>query len=207
MKNISIFSLFLAGLIFMSCSNTKLISSYASPGAKIEKSNKILVIAMMSDNDKKLRANIESMMVQTLRSQGIDAGSSVTLFGPNAFASMGEKAVVQKLKDKNFDKTVTIALLDKTKENYYRPGYVGLTPYAYHFWGYYNYYYPMVYRPGYITDKNKFILEGNVYSLDTDKLLYSAQTKTINPDSPQQLASTFTKTLLSDMYKNGVFSN
>lgn len=200
-------SVLFSAIIFGSCSNTKLLSSYIAPEAKIQKSNKILVIAMMGDKDKKLRENIEAIMVQTLREQGIDAGSSMVQFGPNVFAALDEKAVMQKLKDQNFDETFTIAVLDKTKENYYRPGYIGMAPNPYRFWGYYNNYYARIYRSGYYTDKNKFILEGSIYNLNSEKLLYSAQTKTINPDNPRQLATTFTKTLLNDMYKNGVFSN
>ncbi|MHA4896056.1 hypothetical protein ACXZ1K_14985 [Pedobacter sp. PWIIR3] len=190
-----------------SCSNTKLLTSYAAPEGKIKKNNKILVIAMMSDKDKKLRENMENIMVQTLRAQGIDAGSSIAQYGVDAFKNMDEKTTLQKLKEQNFDGTFTIALLKKTKESDYRPGYISYGPNPYRFWGYYHNMYSMIYRPGYYTDKNQFVLEGTVYNLGSDKLLYSAQTKTINPDSPYQLASTFTKTLLSDMAKNGVFSN
>ncbi|MGY4384974.1 hypothetical protein ACVWYN_002010 [Pedobacter sp. UYP24] len=190
-----------------SCSNTKLVSSFVAPQATIKKNNKLLVIAMMGDKDKKLRENMEKIMVQTLRAQGIDAGSSIAQFGVDAFANMDEKTLLQKLKDHNFDGTFTIALLDKTKETNYRPGYIGLAPNPYRFWGYYHNMYARVYRPGYYTDKNQFILEGSVFNLNSDQLLYSAQTKTVDPDSPQQLASIFTKTVLADMARKGIFSN
>jgi len=102
-------------------------------------------------------------------------------------------------------------LLKKSKESTYKYGRMMIAPYPYRFWGYYNNYYSnfygRVYMPGYFSDDNKFLLEGSVYSLDSDKLLYSAKTKTINPSSPQTLASEFTKKLLNDMYKNGIITD
>ncbi|MES2827036.1 MAG: hypothetical protein V4687_02735 [Bacteroidota bacterium] len=201
------FAVVIAVLCFSSCGNTKLISSYAAPQAKIQKNNKILVIAMMGEKDKKLRENVESVLVQTLRAQGLDAGSSLKEFGPDAFAKLDEKTTMQKLKDQGFDGTFTIALINKSKDKAYRPGYVALAPSPYRFWGYYNSMYVRVYRPGYYADNNQFVLEGIFYSIGSDKLLYSAQTRTVNPNSPHALASVFTKTLLDDMNKNGVFSN
>lgn len=197
----------IAAIFLGACSNTKLVSSYAAPQAKIQKSSKILVIAMMGEKDKKLRENVESVLVQTLRAQGFDAGSSLKEFGPDAFSKLDEKTTMQKLRDQGFDGTFSVALINKTKDNVYRPGHVAVVPSPYRFWGYYNSMYARVYRPGYYADNNQFVLEGTVYSISSDKLLYSAQTKTVNPDSPHALASTFTKTLLNDMNKNGVFSN
>ncbi|MEJ7557664.1 MAG: hypothetical protein WKF66_05100 [Pedobacter sp.] len=197
--------------LISSCSNTKLLSSYVSPNSKLNKSSKVLVMAMMGDQDKKLRANMEKIMVQNLQARGINAGSAIEQFGGDSLKSLDEKTAMKKIKDKGFDGAFTIALLDKTKESTYKHGRMAIAPYPYRFWGYYNNYYSnfygRVYIPGYYSDDNKFILEGSVYSLDSDKLLYSAKTKTFNPSSPQSLASEFTKKLLNDMYKNGVIAD
>jgi hypothetical protein len=198
-------------VLFSSCSNTKLVSSYVAPTSKLPKSSKILVMAMMGDQDKKLRASMERVMVENLKSRGISAGSAIAEFGVDALKSLDEKTAMKKVKDQGFDGAFTIALLTKTKESTYKYGRMMIAPYPYRFWGYYNNYYSnfygRVYMPGYFSDDNKFILEGSVYGFDSDKLLYSAKTKTVNPSSPQALASEFTKKLLNDMYKNGIIND
>jgi hypothetical protein len=204
-------AILLACTILSSCSNTKLLSSYAAPNSKLQKNSKILVMAMMGDQDKKLRANMEKILVENLQSRGINAGSSIEQFGVDALKSLDEKTAMKTIKDQGFDGAFTVALLDKTKESTYKYGRVGIAPYPYRFWGYYNNYYSnfygRVYMPGYYSDDNRFVLEGNVYGLDGDKLLYSAKTKTFNPSSPQALASEFTKKLLNDMLKNGIITD
>lgn len=204
-------SIISATILLSSCSNTKLLSSYAAPNSKLSKSTKVLVMAMMGDQDKKLRANMEKIMVENLQSRGINAASAIAQFGGDALKSLDEKTAMKTIRDQGFDGAFTIALLDKTKESTYKYGRMVMAPYPWRFWGYYNNYYSnfygRAYMPGYYSDDNKFILEGSVYGLDSDKLLYSAKTKTFNPSSPQALASDFTKKLLNDMYKNGIITD
>lgn len=204
-------SIISATILLSSCSNTKLLSSYAAPNSKLSKSTKVLVMAMMGDQDKKLRANMEKIMVENLQSRGINAASAIEQFGGDALKSLDEKTAMKTIRDQGFDGAFTIALLDKTKESTYKYGRMVMAPYPWRFWGYYNNYYSnfygRAYLPGYYSDDNKFILEGSVYGLDSDKLLYSAKTKTFNPSSPQALASDFTKKLLNDMYKNGIITD
>ena len=209
MKNkLSTAALFLLLAFFISsCSNTKILYSKAQPEAKLEKNSKVLVIAMMTDKDQKLRQNMENIMVQNLKKNGIDAGSSIATFGLNAFEKLDEETTMKKIRSQGYDGAFTIALLAKTKEKNFRTGGFRTIWNPYRFWGYYNNTFATVYTPGYYARDNKFIIEGNVFSLSSDKLVYSAQTKTFNPNSPESLASSFTKTLLNDMYKNGVFSN
>jgi hypothetical protein len=204
-------AMFAAATLFSSCSSTKLLSSYTAPNSKLQKSSKVLVMAMMGDQDKKLRANMEKIMVENFQARGINAGSAIEIFGGDALKSLDEKTAMKQIRDKGFDGAFTIALLDKTKESTYKYGRMMVAPYPYRFWGYYNNYYSnfygRVYMPGYYSDDNKFILEGSVYGLDSDELLYSAKTKTFNPSSPKALASEFTKKLLNDMYKNGIITD
>jgi len=204
-------SLITTAFLFSSCSNTKLLSSYTAPDSKLPKNSKVLVMAMMGDQDKKLRANMERIMVENLQARGINAGSAIEEFGGEALKSLDEKTAMKTIKDKGFDGAFTIALLDKTKETTYKYGRMVMAPYPWRFWGYYNNYYSnfygRAYMPGYYSDDNKFILEGSVYGLTSDKLLYSAKTKTFNPSSPQALASDFTKKLLNDMVKSGIITD
>lgn len=194
----------LFAILLNACNSTKIISSWADPQGTIEKSNKVLVIGLMGAKDRSLKENVENVTVQNLKAHGINAGSALAEYGPKAFEGLSESQALKKIKNKGYDGTFTIALLDKTKEKNYNPGSVSIWPRTYRFWGYYHTMYARVYEPGYYTVTNKFILEANFYSLNTDKLIYSVQTKSSDPSSPQALATDFNKRLFDDMISKGV---
>lgn len=208
MKRISFIAasgmVFLTALLFSSCNSTKLVSSWTAKELTVQQSNKILVIALMGNRDRKLRENVENALVEHLRKHNITAGSALAEYGPKDFEGMEEKAALEKIKAKGYDGTFTIALLDKTKQKQFVPGGMGFGPMYYGFWGYYRPMYARIYEPGYYQVTNRFMLEANFFNLTQDKLVYSAQTKSTDPSSPQALAEEFTKTLLDDMVKKGV---
>lgn len=192
-------------LIFLvSCGSTKLISSWKAPDVSDQKFSKVLVIGLMGNKDRSLRENVENIIIQQLQTKGINAGSAFAEYGPRTFEGLDEPAALKKLRNKGYDGAVTVALLDKSKEKRYNPGMTGLYPGTYRFWGYYRTIYTRIYEPGYYTISNKFMLEASVYDLNSDKLIYSAQTKSVDPASPQSLASEFSDKIFEDMSKKGV---
>lgn len=195
---------FLFFLLLNACNSTRIVSSWADAQGTIEKSNRILVIGLMGAKDRSLKENVENVTVQNLKAHGINAGSALAEYGPKAFEGLSESQVLKKIRDKGYDGTFTIALLDKIKEKNYNRGSMGMWPGPYRFWGYYHMVYARVYEPGYYTVTNKFILEANFYNLSTDKLIYSIQTKSLDPSSPQALATDFNKRLFDDMINKGV---
>jgi hypothetical protein len=194
----------LFALLLNACNSTKIISSWADAQGTIEKSNKVLVIALMGAKDRNLKENVENITVQNLKAHGINAGSALAEYGPKAFEGLNEAEALKKIRNKGYDGTFTIALLDKTKQKKYNPGSVGMWPGPYRFWGYYHSMYGRIYEPGYYSVTNKFILEANFYSLNTEKLIYSVQTKSLDPSSPRALATDFNKRLFDDMISKGV---
>lgn len=180
------------------CGSTKLVSSWKSPEASIHTSGKVLVVALMGNRDRNLRENMEKAIVRRLQDNGIQAGSAFEEYGPKILEGYGETEVLKKFKGKGYNAAVTIALLDKSKEKQYVPG-------SYpRFWGYYGMMYGRMYEPGYYSVSNKFLIEANFYDLDANQLIYSVQTKSINPSSPQSLASEFSDKIFTDITKKGV---
>ena len=205
MKKISLFGSLLLLILFVgSCSNTKLLTAWKAPNEPVPSFKKVLVIAMMTDRDRKLRENVENVMVAKLNAAGINAGSALAEYGPKVFDGKDESATLKAIEDKGYDGTFTIALLDKSKGKVYNPGMITHRPVR--FWGYYRSVFARVYQPGYYSTSTKFILEANFYNLNPDKLLYSAQTRTIDPSSPLALANAFSDKLFNDMRKQGVIS-
>ncbi|WP_256006205.1 hypothetical protein [Pedobacter deserti] len=190
--------------IVSSCSSTRLVSSWNAPDASLRGFNKVLVIGLMGDRDRNLRENTENVIVRRLQSYGINAGSAYAEYGPKAFEKLEEKAALSKLKEKGYDGAFTVALLDKSKEKRYTPGMMGIYPGPYRFWGYYNMMYTRIYEPGYYTVTNNFMLEANFYDLNADKLLYSGQARSVDPASPQSLATEFSDKIFNDMTQKGI---
>lgn len=206
MKNISLTgSLMLILFIISGCSNTKLLTSWKAPDEPAPAFKKVLVIALMTDKDRKLRENVENVIVKDLQANGINAGSALAEYGPKAFDEKNENAALKVIQDKGYDGTFTIALLDKSKEKRYNPGMITYRPIR--FWGYYRSVFARVYEPGYYAVSNQFILEANFYNLNPDKLIYSAQTKTVDPSSPLSLATEFSTKLFADMKQKGLIRN
>jgi hypothetical protein len=204
MYRIGIAGLSVLLIILAACSSTKLISSWKADEVSNQKFDKVLVIGLMGNKDRSLRENMEKIIVQQLQSKGINAGSAFAEYGPKTFEGSDEPSSLKKIKSKGYDGAITIALLDKSKEKNYNPGTMGVYPNRYRFWGYYRNMYGRIYEPGYYTVTNKFMLEANVYDLNADKLIYSAQTRSVDPASPQSLATEFSDKIFEDMNVKGV---
>jgi hypothetical protein len=196
----------LSGMLLNACNSTRLVSSWKAPDGALQSYHKILVIGVMGAKDREIREKVENEIVTGFQARGINAGSAYAEYGPKTFENMNENTVLKKMRDKEYDGTFTIALLDKAKQKRYVPGSVSYFPGPYYdrFWGYYSTVYSRLYEPGYYTITTNYLLEANFYNLTTGKLLYSAQTKSFDPGNAQKLASDFSKTVLDDMAKKGI---
>ena len=208
MKKMILFSA-IALITSASCNNTQLISSWKAPNQtkSIEKYNKILIVGLTGSKDRELRENIENSVAKKLQEKGISVETSTQAYGPTSFRSMNEESAVKMVNDKGFDGVIVLALLDKKQESSYTPGYSSSTPYALvrnRWYGNYSVLYDRVYNPGYYTTTTDYTLEANLYRTKGDKLLYSAQAKSFDPNSSADLASGFSKALVQDMISKGV---
>lgn len=201
---LGLLALSLLVILLGACGSTKLISSWKADDVSNQKFDKVLVIGLMGNKDRDLRENVERIIVQQLQTKGINSGSAFAEYGPKTFEGLDESSALKKLKNKGYDGAITVALLDKSKEKTYNPGMVGVYPRTYRFWGHYRTLYTRIYEPGYYKVTNKFLLEANVYDLDADKLIYSAQTRSVDPVSPQSLATEFSDKIFEDMSLKGV---
>lgn len=196
-------------LVATSCNNTKLLSSWKAPNASMDKYNKILVVGMTGGKDRELRQPIEDAVAKRLQAEGINGETSTQQYGPKSFRTMSEEQAVKMVNDNGYDGVMVIALLDKNQERNYTPGYTTSTPYAVirnRWYGGYSVLYDRVYNPGYYNTTTDYVLEASFYKTKGDKLIYSAQTKSFDPNSSADLAVDFSKTVVKDMFDKGVIS-
>jgi hypothetical protein len=194
--------------LLMSCGSTSHItSSWKAPGAQAKKYKKIVVLGMIQEADRTIREKMEQHIVGDLKAMGYDAVCSCDEYSPKAFEGMSEKEAIAKLQHSGVDAVLTITLLDKEKEKYYVPGRITYSPYyMYHnrFYGYYQTMYQRVYSKGYYVTNTKYFWESNLYDLESNSLLYSAQSQSFDPASTESLSHEYGLMIVKDMVKNNV---
>ena len=114
------------------------------------------------------------------------------------------ETMMEKIKSLQCDLIFTIALVEKQSEARYIPGNMGMygpfPAYGLRFRGYYSYWYPYMYDPGYYVTDKTYLMEGNLFETSTESLIWSVQTETLNPPSIEK----FSKTLIDLMLKKGI---
>lgn len=209
MKKITYLTSLVLALLVASCSpSTKILGSWASPNKKMG-GYKDLVILGISESVIS-RQTFEDQIQLALTNDGIKASNSSVIIPPGTKPSESEKEkFVQALKAQGHDAVMTIALLDQTSESRYVPGTSAYTPMMYggfyrSYWGYYNYYSPMMYDPGYYTTDKSYFLEANVYDVNTEELIWSSQSETTNPANLEAFAHAFAAVISDQLLKDGI---
>ena len=197
-------------LLLAACSSTNVLNSWKDTEV-VEQATlkKVLVIAMLPEKQRELRQEMEYEMVDDLQKRGFTAVSALQEYGPKSFAGMNEKQVMQELGKSNIDGIITIALQDTETSEHYVPGRVRYEPYAVRYNRFYRTYqtfYERIYTPGYTDQQTNYFFETNLYQLNGNKLLYSAQSKSFDPSSARQIANEVAKAVVKDMEKNKILS-
>lgn len=189
------------------CSSSRITSSWKSDSAQPQTFTKIIVLGLIRENDRHLRESMEQQLVTGLRNLGYDATCSCDEYNPKSFENMTEEQALAKLKNSGVDAVMTIVLLDKTRERYYVPGRVQYTPYRMYynrFWGYSRTMYGRIYTEGYYTEDTKYFWETNLYALQDNELIYSAQSQSFDPASSVKMGEEHAVMLTKDMLKKKV---
>lgn len=197
-------------LVAAGCTTSRITTSWKAENTVAKKYNKIMVMGLIRETDRSIEENMENHFVDDLKGMGYNAVSSLQEYGPKAFDNMSEEMAVSKLKNSGVDAVITIVLLDKQKERKYIPGnYFYYSPYySYHnrFWGYRTVLYSRIYEPGYYVTNTKYFWESNLYEMDSQKLVYSAQSQSFDPGSSESLGHEYGQILVNDMVKKNVIS-
>ncbi len=189
MKVKMIVLLSLAGLLFACSPATRLEKSWADPSLTpetVKAFKKVLVIAPLNDETSQRIA--EDKLVALLKN--VEAVQSYLYLTAE---DTEQKQVIQKLKNDGFDGTILIRLKDVEKETTYQPG----TSYG----GWYGYRYA---TPGYYSENTTFMVETNLYSLESEKLLWSGTTSTLNPSKLDKTIDDIFATLRYEWQKKGL---
>lgn len=201
--------LFLLAGIAACSSSTQIMGSWKSPEIEAQNYQRV-VVAALTDNVL-ARQEVENDLQAQLQQRGIEATRSIDLFPPSAAAKAGPDVnlLIERIKENGHDAILTAALVDEQTETRYVPGNMGYQPMSRFMWygsfrGYYNFWYPTLYDPGYYTEDKVYYLETNLYDVNTDRLVWSAQSKSHSPRSLRKAASQFAELTVQKMAEDNV---
>jgi len=192
------------------CSSSKITTSWKAEDAVAGNYKKILVIGLIREADRSIQEKMENHLAGDLKNLGYNAVSSLQEYGPKAFDKMDEEAAIAKIKSSGVDAVITIVLLDKEKERNYVPSAIHYSPYGYYsnrFWGYRTVLYHRIYEPGYYITNTKYFWESNLYDMATQKLIYSVQTQSFDPNNSEALGHEYGLMIVKNMVKQNVLQD
>jgi hypothetical protein len=191
-------------LIMMSCSSSKITSSWKGQNVQPKQYNKIIVLGLIRDAERSIREKMEEHLVGDLHDLGYNAVTSMSVFGPQAFRRMSEDSAVNYIKNAGADGVITIVLLDKSKEQRYVSSRMRYGPVHTPFGTYYSTMYDRIYGTGYFVTDTKYFWESNFYDVASKQLLYSVQTQSFSPSSSEALGHEYGKMIVNDMVNKQV---
>lgn len=191
--------------------NTKIVGAWTSEEIPANKSYEKVFIAALTPNTNVQNA-IENNLATAARQRGIEAATSAQVFTKSFTKDEqpSKKEILDKVKAQNADAIFTVTLLDQETETRYVPGsttYYRPMTYGRYYGSFYNYYttmYPVTYEPGYYKTDQVYYMESNLYDAETEKLIWSAQSKTVNPSNIDSFARDYTQAMVNELIKDGV---
>ena len=199
-----------AGLLFLlfSCTAVRITSAWKDPQLTETNFKRIMVFSLLEGvQNAELRTHMEQHMAADFSQMGYEAKAATDVYGPRSFKGKTEEEIIEQLRLDGFDAVVSLAVLDVAREETYIRERMDYRPegiYYSRFGRYYSYWYSRVYTPGYYVSSTRYILEANLFDTKTDKLIFSAQTESIDPATLDQLGHRFSMKVVTAMKEKGV---
>jgi len=174
-------------LLVTACASTSIEQQWKAPQA----TQLHRVATVTHSRDVTIRHTSEDDMAQQLRARGVDAVPGYRILSDQDYRD--REAAKAKLRTAGFDGVIVMRLVGKDTRLQYVPGDFG----AYGYWG-------AGWGPGYYEPETIVRIETAAYSLQNNRLVYSALSKTIDPNSVGSLVSDVTEKVANAMQKQGV---
>lgn len=150
-----------------------------------------------------LRRTFENTFVDRLTEDKINATASFALMPADIRPS--EKSIKAVIEDIKFDAVLVTHLVGETEKKVYHPSVYRMDTHR-GFYDYYDHVGGYVYEPGYYTRHQLVILETNLYDTQTEQLVWSMQSESMNPNSEKGLIVAKIKTVIKKLKAQGLIS-
>ena len=172
-------------------SNTSIEQSWTPPSGAPADLHK--VVTVMVSKDTTVRRTAEDDMAHRLHAAGVEAVPAYQVLSDQDYAD--REAAKAKLKALGFDGVVAMRIVSRSEQLQYVPTY---------FSGYWGAAWPATYATGYLESETVVRVETTAYSLRNDKLVYSALSRTIDPNTVNSLLTNVTATVAKALEQQGV---
>jgi hypothetical protein len=212
---IAFVSLFIVCLL--SCGPSKKASTVAVIGSWVKKDSlpatprNSVFITVLTQN-MTVRSAMENELALAATANGIKAIKSLSVLTP--VTGVPDSVIIEvftrKVKESGCNSLLIVSLLDSRNETKYIKGSTySYDPYShYGYYGFYPTYYATTYStistPGYYISDNTYYIESNLYDVETQGILFSIQTKAVNPDDINKASHEFAATLVDELKSNGL---
>ena len=184
--------LMICAVTLVSCATTRVTDVWKDEAYK-GKVQKTIVIMVAKTPE--MRDLFEGRFVAELRARGNSAIQSYKIV---PFEQLPEKELVKsRIKSAGADSVLVSRLVGSKTVQAYMPGKMHTVPGAYYGWG--TYYEIVFVDYGYTDDMELSYIETNLYDIATEKLIWSAQSKTERTEGQQQLVNTFIDVILKKL--------
>ncbi|MBL7700717.1 MAG: hypothetical protein JNM14_00585 [Ferruginibacter sp.] len=208
MKPISLIAATILTTFILSCNSTKISTSWKAENTETKPYRNIMVWGLLTEKDSMVRHQMETHLVNDLMTKGYRAFSSTDVYKAKAYKKLTAAEIVEEFKNTGVDAVITIALLNKEKEEKYYPGGFYNQPSNQNMHGgldkYYSNIYERVFTPGYYITTTTYFWEASLFEVKDDKMIYSVQTRSFDPNSTDKLAHENGLKIIKDMVKKKV---
>jgi hypothetical protein len=204
---IKIFILSIMAFFFIfSCNSTKISSSWKAENVQTKPYHNVMVWGLLAEKDSSLRKQMETHLVNDLVSKGYHAVSSTDVYKAKAYKKLTSSEIVDEFKNTGIDAVITLALLDKEKEEKYYPGGFYNQPgnMSSNLDKYYSGIYEKVFTPGYYIATTTYFWESSLFEVKADKMIYTVRTISFDPSTTETLAHENGLKIIKDMVKKKV---
>lgn len=182
------------------CGNTKITDAWKDASVEPKPLGKIVVVGLIDDNVTKRL--FEDTFTRALKDRGNDATAAYTVVncGPNT----NPDSLVSVLRTAGFQAALTARSLGEEMVETQMRGNAYYMPQSYYQWGsYYSMSYGAVMSTTYNERSEKVIVEGNLFDLASERLLWAVRSKTTKTGKVKEGVNDYTRTIIPELAKSG----
>jgi len=183
----------------LSCASSRITSTWKDEnydGGPIEK-----VLVMGISDETHNRRIFEDVFVKEFRAIGIEALTSYSIFPDDREIVASE--IKAAARERRIDKVLMPHFVGVEKKDVYHPP-VSSPAYTYTYGNYYHTVYSYTHQPGYYTQHEYVKLESRLYDAETENLIWSAATETVDPDNVANAVAGLSRVIFKNLRESGL---
>jgi len=202
-KTLSLPLFFAFVFLLSSCSSTKLIEEWHDPEYKGPALEKIFIIGVIKSDSR--RREFEEKFSKLITTKNRKAITSYTLL-PDLKKSGNKKDVLAAIEKTGADGVMVVTTHGVYQQNRTTAGSIDYIPGTRHggMYGYYGMSHSYIYNQGYTVTDTILRVDTKVFNVETEKMIWSGKTKSINPESAKEVIHEYEKLVVRDMERHGI---